>query len=852
MLTARISSLVIDALCDQVANQNTPVVCFYCDYQSQKMQTPENVVGALVKQVVRGLEDVPTEIAAAFQEAKKQVGGRGLRIPEALELLKAAVASFGRVFICIDALDEFSEKHLPKLLRPLHAISRSCPGIRFFFTGRPHIEIEIGKYFSQSARCLQVKPAREDIMRYVEMMLDEDSIGEAMNSDLQAEIMSRVSETISDVYGTAIFSPSIVRSLKVAPRFLLVSLNITAILDETTVYDRREQLRRMTKDGGLGDAYGVTLERIRRQSGGKLRLAMTALMWISRSERPMSPDELCHALGVQIGSTCPNPDKIPSIQTLLASCLGLVVVDREESAVRLVHFTLQEYLNSRSEMFQNSYAVMAEVCLTYLNFDCIKKLRPAPRITHPMLHMNEQSSPALDDALQKYPFLEHASRFWGPYARNETTQGIKSLALQLLNEFDSHISAHLLVRNRPNSLWWTDVVLPKGFTGLHCVAYLGVDEIADALLDMREWDVDEASFLGNTPLIWASMNGCEGIIRLLLDKAGASLNAKDGYRNQTPLFWAAECGQEGAARLLLERGEVNLESRDYDGRTLLSYAAGRGREEIVKLLLEWGSVTLDSRDDDGQTPLAWAAKAGSEGTVKVLLEREEVNPESRDNHGRTPLSYAAGCESAPGGGAIKLLLEREEVNPESQDKDGRTPLSYAAEHGCEEAVKLLLEREEVNPESQDKDGRTPLSHGARSELGEGAVKLLLQRREVNPESQDNVGRTPLSYAAEFGTKWTVKMLLEREEVNPELQDNKGRTPLSYAAGSDGGKAIVKLLLECEAVNPESQDNKGRTPLSYAAEYGREEVVELLLECEEVNLVSQDNKGRTPLSYAVKR
>ena len=44
-------------------------------------------------------------------------------------------------------------------------------------------------------------------MRFVEMTLDEDSISEAMNSDLQAEIMSRVSETISDVYVTAIFSP---------------------------------------------------------------------------------------------------------------------------------------------------------------------------------------------------------------------------------------------------------------------------------------------------------------------------------------------------------------------------------------------------------------------------------------------------------------------------------------------------------------------------------------------------------------------------------------------------------------------------------------------------------------------
>ena len=206
---------MIDELCERVVDQKIAVACFYCDFQSQKIQTPENVLGALIKQIVRGLGAIPPEINAAFQKAKGQVGGRGLRVPEALSLLEAALAPLDRAFICIDALDEFLGRHLPKLLRSLHTISESFPRIRFFFTGRPHIGVEIEKYFPGGAWFLQMKPMREDITRYVEMMLDDDSDPEAMNSDLRAEIMNRISETISDVYVIATSRSSLPHSLTV-------------------------------------------------------------------------------------------------------------------------------------------------------------------------------------------------------------------------------------------------------------------------------------------------------------------------------------------------------------------------------------------------------------------------------------------------------------------------------------------------------------------------------------------------------------------------------------------------------------------------------------------------------------
>jgi len=123
----------------------------------------------------------------------------------------------------------------------------------------------------------------------------------------------------------------------------------------------------MTDGLGLGDAYSATLGRIKGQSGEKARLGMAALMWILHAERPLKSDELRCALAVEIGSANINADNIPSIGTLLACCQGLIVVEKEASTVRLIHFTLQEYLRAHSELFGAAHSTMAETCLSYLN-----------------------------------------------------------------------------------------------------------------------------------------------------------------------------------------------------------------------------------------------------------------------------------------------------------------------------------------------------------------------------------------------------------------------------------------------------------------------------------------------------
>jgi len=531
----------------------------------------------------------------------------------------------------------------------------------------------------------------------------------------------------------------------------------------------------MTDSLGLGGAYDATIRRIKAQEGDGARLGMAALMWISHSERPLSVDEMCHALGIEIGSAEINPNNIPSIRTVLRCCEGLAVVDEGSSTVRLIHFTLKEYLSGHADLFDRPHSKMAEACLTYLNLQAIKDL---------------SASPSRD--IRMTSFLGYCSLYWGIHMRMESSDRSRCLALDLLNQYDMHISAKLLWRLIMKQLFTGRFIGMKPFSALHCISYFGIAEVAIDLIRTKKWDLNHRDSAGLTPLMWAASNGHEGVVKVLLQQKHTQPDIPDALRGRTALSWAAGGGYEGVVRLFLGPRFINPGS------------IGRQRwvSEGMGVLFGRKYVNLDRPDDGGQTPLLWAAKEGHDGAVKLLLGRKDVSPDRPDNGGGTPLSWAAlnGHD-----GVVKQLLEQEDVIPDRADNYGQTPFSWAACNGHDGVVKLLLELEGVGSSRPDNFGQTPLSWAARNGH-DVVVKLLLEQGDIGPDKPDNYGRSPLLWAAENGRDSVVKLLLEREDVCPDMSDNDGQTPLSWAAENrhDG---VVKLLLEREDVSPLKPDNE---------------------------------------------
>jgi len=396
----------------------------------------------------------------------------------------------------------------------------------------------------------------------------------------------------------------------------------------------------MTNGLEVGDVYGATIKRIRAQDGDKSRLGMTTLLWISHAERPPRSDELCHALGVQLGSTEFDVGNIPSMSTLVNCCQGLITVDKEASTVRLIHFTLQEYLSVHPDVFCKPHSAMAEICLTYLNSKQVKAL-----------------STADSDDTRNTPFLEYCSIYWGAHAKKELSDYGRSLALELLKEDYSLISTELLLAHA--DLYDKDDETCTPFSGLHCASLFGIPEVVATLIEVGGSDINGEGVFGLTPLSCAAYNGHGEVVKILL-----------------------------------ERGEVDPDKVTENGQTPLSGAAWNGHEAVVKILLERGEVNPDKPDNSDRTPLLAAARNGHEGVVKILLEREEVNPDNADEDGETPLLVAAqnGHEAV-----VKTLLGREEVNPDKPNKWGNTSLSRATLYGHEKVVALLQSRKAAIP-----------------------------------------------------------------------------------------------------------------------------------------------------------
>jgi len=200
LLTSRdFSSLVVDALGEQASEKNIAVACFYFDFAAQKEQSPADMLGALLRQVVSGLTEIPGEVVNTYNNHKRVAGGRRPRLPEILKMLQT-VSTLQPIFICVDALDECVAEYRQVVLESLQKILEKSPRTRLFITGRSYIRGEIQLLLAETVTFMNIKPNERDVITYILAQLKKDTNKGAMNGSLRGDILAKVPEMFSEMY----------------------------------------------------------------------------------------------------------------------------------------------------------------------------------------------------------------------------------------------------------------------------------------------------------------------------------------------------------------------------------------------------------------------------------------------------------------------------------------------------------------------------------------------------------------------------------------------------------------------------------------------------------------------------
>ena len=276
---------------------------------------------------------------------------------------------------------------------------------------------------------------------------------------------------------------------------------------------------------GLDKAYDDTVNRIGNQEQGIRELAKKVLFWIVYAKRPLTTEELRHALAVELGTCRLDESNLCPINDMVSSCAGLVIVDN--NIIRLVHYTTQEYFqHSGLKTFEDVQRdIIATSCLTYLSYDVFAN--------------GYLTKSDLESRLQQNAFFKYAAQNWG-YHIQDIQQSVGDLALKLLMDDEkSSASSQVLVQSSPEE-----------FYGVHLAAYFGLNYILVKLLQEKDPDTEDS--FGRTPLSYAVEKGNARLVELLPDY---NVNVYSGCEDgQTPFPQDIEGGSVAVVQLLLSKG----------------------------------------------------------------------------------------------------------------------------------------------------------------------------------------------------------------------------------------------------------------------------------------------------------
>ncbi|KAL6402688.1 hypothetical protein AUP68_14144 [Ilyonectria robusta] len=445
----------------------------------------------------------------------------------------------GPVIMVLDALDECAESEFTDLMRNVesqfHSDHLGHSKLKYLLTCRPYDQI-VSKFRGLLDAFPNIRiPGEEEsetisqeVNHVITRRINQLSMKKRLSPQIKSHLEKRLQETTHRTY-----------------------LWVYLVFD----YLEKEYFKKTVKGvestiGTLPRSINEAYEQILNKSK-EHAIARKALSIILAASRPLTVSEMNVAMNIDATSQSIHDldlEDEEDFKSSLRSWCGLFV-SIHHGKIYFLHQTAREFLLAdlaspttvssvlhwhHSITTQDAHAVLAELCVLYLNF------------FNSNVSLPTDAKGEAGYSFDRPAFLDYSARNWGAHFREADIiddAAIIPFALRICDPDSNSYSVWFRI------YWKT--------THMRTTEYF-------------------------TDLMLASYYGHRVVVKLLLEK-GAEIEAKDSEHGRTPLSWAALNGHEASVKLLLEKG-ADVESKDEDGWMPLWWAAEDGHEAIVKLL----------------------------------------------------------------------------------------------------------------------------------------------------------------------------------------------------------------------------------------------------------------------------
>ncbi|KAF5001201.1 hypothetical protein FGRMN_1225 [Fusarium graminum] len=784
-----LTSLVIEHLENVMVDKNVGIAYVYCAFQPGHKQTVQAFLASILEQLARRQPLLSKNIRTLHEKHNRK--GTRPTLQEICDILEKTAKTYSRVFILIDALDEYQENrqsgdNWQRFLDEIFDL-QSKTKASLFATSR-FIPPIIKRF--QNNTTLEIRAKDEDLYKYIDQNI----------SRLPGFVRHRdgIQDGVRDW---------ILRSTD--GMFLIADLLLNSLMDKLTPNAILESLQERPRDTNAYEfAYSKALDRIEAQLPGYRLLAKQTILFIAFTKRPLTCRELQQALAARSGLSGFDDDNLSALEDIVRSCVGLVTVDTHSDIIRLVHYTTQEFFEKHQDLLcENTQIELTEACINSISLDLLQesarleRLRACRRTANreaEKLEINleaynvsdlsgffeefaklEDYETSLAREIRRYEncFLNYSTIHWGDHAYHTPSLKAKVIDLLASEEIFKGVGDCCndlwISHSLPPLLFWTWTRRSPSLNVLHTAAFFGLTYLVPTLVERI--DVNSKTSDGRTALSFASKRGYKSFVRLLLEAYGADARIEDD-NGTPPILLASQNGHHDVVHEILH---AIRNDKTYN-QQLLRMAIQRNSEHIFQSLTSREDIDVDAPSSDGSTPFLLSCSGGMMGFITRLVGTGKVNVRARNDKGQSALFLTVKAGHA---NVIKKFLQNKTFLIEDFVEEQGSLLGLAVSGKDKRVMSILLEYG-LDP-NLGYCGKKPLelAFGSNFSGPGGSIVNMLLNEGADPRMTAECGGELLRQAALRGLECLEAKLLAKGACPGGLGGVSRFVPLSKAARS---------------------------------------------------------------------